>query len=82
MPAEPPTERPDPATPEASRQDLEAILRRGFARRTNIETIMLPRGDQSLTMAVSRRRFQSGVETWPRPLTPDTDTADAVAAVR
>jgi pimeloyl-ACP methyl ester carboxylesterase len=61
---------------------LEAILGRGFTRRTNIETLMLPRGDHSLTMAVSRRRFQAGVETWARPLTTDSETADSAGAVR
>jgi hypothetical protein len=56
---------------------LEAILGRGFARRTNIETLMLPRGDHSLTMAVSRRQFQTGMERWARPLAVDSTAAPA-----
>ena len=54
---------------------IKAILGRGFARGGNIETLMLPRGDHSLTMAVSRRQFQIGVERWARPLTSDSPVA-------
>jgi pimeloyl-ACP methyl ester carboxylesterase len=43
---------------------LKAILGRGFGRSGYIETLMLPAGDHSLTMAVSRGRFQAGLERW------------------
>jgi pimeloyl-ACP methyl ester carboxylesterase len=43
---------------------LRAILGRGFGRNGYLETLMLPKGDHSLTMAVSRRQFQSGIARW------------------
>ncbi|HET7695326.1 MAG TPA: alpha/beta fold hydrolase [Vicinamibacterales bacterium] len=45
---------------------LKAILGRHLGRGGNVQTLMLPRGDHSLTMAVSRRQFQTGVEQWVR----------------
>lgn len=59
---------------------LKAILGRGLTRNAGIEMLMLPRGDHSLTMAVSRRQFQTGVERWARPLA--LDPADAPASRR
>lgn len=43
---------------------LQTILGRGFARRGSMATLMLPPGDHSLTMAVSRREFTTGVVRW------------------
>jgi pimeloyl-ACP methyl ester carboxylesterase len=61
---------------------LEAILGRGFARGANIETLMLPRGDHSLTMAVSRRQFRSGLERWASLLLEPSLAGGAAAACR
>jgi pimeloyl-ACP methyl ester carboxylesterase len=62
---------------------LQAILGRGFAKRGHIDAVMLPKGDHSLTMAVSQRRFQAAIEQWarsiPAGLAP-TGLAYAVAA--
>jgi pimeloyl-ACP methyl ester carboxylesterase len=61
---------------------VKEILGRGFARNGSIDTVTLPRGDHSLTMAISRRQFQSAVEQWARPLTADHEAIAAAAAGR
>lgn len=58
---------------------IKEILGRGFARNGSIDTVTLPRGDHSLTMAISRRQFQAAVEQWARPLTTDHEAIAAAA---
>ena len=43
---------------------LETILGPRFSRHGRVETVMLPRGDHSLTMTVTQDRFFSGLERW------------------
>lgn len=58
---------------------LKAILGRNFGRSGYLDTLTLPRGDHSLTMAVSRRQFESGLERWTNGLRLDAATANPSA---
>lgn len=49
---------------------LQSILGPGFGRGDRMETLILPKGDHSLTMAISGRRFQEGLERWAQSLVP------------
>ena len=57
---------------------VKAILGRKFSQGGNIESLTLPRGDHSLTMAASRRILQSSLERWaPSLLEPSLEPRSA-----
>lgn len=47
---------------------LGAILGRRLGRPGHVDTLILPKGDHSLTMAASRKQFQAGMSDWIGPL--------------
>jgi pimeloyl-ACP methyl ester carboxylesterase len=56
---------------------LQSILGPRFTRRERMDTLLLPKGDHSLTMAVSQRRFLEGLERWARAFVPQPAAAAA-----
>lgn len=67
---------------------LSTILGPRFSRREHMESLTLPRGDHSLTMAASQQRFFDGLTAWAgtirraavRPVRADAIAADAGTA--
>lgn len=47
---------------------LTAILGRRLGRHGDVDTLILPKGDHSLTLAASRQQFQAGIVHWIGPL--------------
>ena len=47
---------------------LKAILGRRLGVGGHVDTLILPKGDHSLTMAASRKQFQTGLARWIGPL--------------
>ena len=58
---------------------LSTILGPRFARRERLETVMLPRGDHSLTLAASQTQFFAELERWAGALVPETADVRSLA---